>query len=60
MEEENILFTLPYWKYNLLRHNLDAMYIEKNVTNNILGTLLDMKEKTKDNHAAREDLCKMV
>jgi hypothetical protein len=43
----------------LLRHNLDVMHIEKNVTNNILGTLLDIKEKTKDNHAARLDLRKM-
>jgi hypothetical protein len=35
------------------------MHIEKNVTDNILRTLLDMKEKTKDNHATRLDLHKM-
>jgi len=35
------------------------MYIEKSVTDNILGTLLDMKEKTKDNHTSCLDLCKM-
>jgi hypothetical protein len=26
-----IFFRLPYWKDNLLRHNLDVMHIEKNV-----------------------------
>jgi len=38
---------LSYWKDNLLRHNLEVMHIEKNVTDNILETLLDMKEKQK-------------
>jgi hypothetical protein len=58
-KKKSIFFTLPYWKNNLLRHNLDVMHIEKNVMDNILGTLLDMKEKTKDNHAGRLDLRKM-
>jgi hypothetical protein len=58
-KKKSIFFTLPYWKNNLLRHKLDVMHIEKNVTDNILGTLLDMKEKTKDSHAARLDLRKM-
>jgi hypothetical protein len=57
-KKKSIFFTLLYWKNNLLRHNLDVMHIEKNVMDNILGTLLDMKEKTKDNHAARLDLRK--
>jgi hypothetical protein len=46
-------FRFPYWKDNLLRHNFDVMHIEKNVMNNILGTILDIKGKTKDNLAAR-------
>jgi hypothetical protein len=58
-KKKSIFFTLPYWKDNLLRHNLDVMHIEKNVMDNIIGTLLDMKVKTKDNHAARLDLHKM-
>jgi hypothetical protein len=58
-KKKSIVFTLPYWKDNLLRHNLDVMHIEKNVMDNIIGTLLDMKEKTKDNHATRLDLHKM-
>lgn len=52
-------FRLPYWKDNLLRHNLDVMHIEKNVMDNILGTILDIKGKTKDNLAARLDLQEM-
>jgi hypothetical protein len=35
------------------------MYIEKNVMNNILGTILDIKGKTKDNLQARQDLQEM-
>jgi hypothetical protein len=43
-------------KDNLLRHNLDVMHIEKNVMDNILGTILDIPGKTKDDHAAHIDL----
>ena len=28
-KKKNIFFRLPYWKDNLLRHNLDVMHIEK-------------------------------
>ena len=35
------------------------MHIEKNVMDNILGTILDMKGKTKDNLEARRDLQEM-
>jgi hypothetical protein len=54
-----IFFRLPYWKDNLLRHNLDVMHIEKNVWDNILGTILDIKGKEKDDYAARKDLQEM-
>ncbi|XP_062188858.1 uncharacterized protein LOC133892152 [Phragmites australis] len=53
------LFTLPYWDYNLLRHNLDVMHIEKNVCENIYGTLLGLDGKSKDNLKARQDLKEM-
>ena len=53
------LFCLSYWKYNLLRHNLDFMHIEKNVCENIFGTLLEMDAKSKDNLQARKDLQEM-
>jgi hypothetical protein len=55
-KKKSIFFRLPYWKDNLLRHNLDVMHIEKNVMDNILRTLLDMKDKSKDNLQARQDL----
>ena len=51
--KRNIFFTLPYWEDHMLRHNLDVMYIEKNVVDNIIGTLLNLNGKTKDNLKAR-------
>ncbi|RDY06303.1 hypothetical protein CR513_09720, partial [Mucuna pruriens] len=42
-----IFFNLPYWKDNLLRHNLDVMHIEKNICDNVLYTLLK-DDKSKD------------
>jgi hypothetical protein len=42
-----------------LRHNLDTMHIKKNVMDNILGTILDIPGKTKDDLAARTDLAEM-
>jgi hypothetical protein len=59
VEKEKYFFRLPYWKDNLLRYNLDVMHIEKNVMDNILGTILDIKGKTKDNLQAHKDLQEM-
>jgi hypothetical protein len=50
---------LPYWKDNLLQHKLDMIHIEKNVIDNILGTILNIKGKTKDNLQAHKNLCEM-
>ncbi|KAL0385057.1 UNVERIFIED_CONTAM: hypothetical protein Sradi_2900000 [Sesamum radiatum] len=55
-KKRSILFDLPYWSGNLVRHNLDVMHIEKNVCENVLFTLLGVKGKTKDNINARKDL----
>ncbi len=55
-KKKSIFFDLPYWEYNLLRHNLDVMHIEKNVCDNLIGTLLNLDGKTKDNLKARLDL----
>ncbi|KAL2904445.1 Formamidopyrimidine-DNA glycosylase [Bienertia sinuspersici] len=52
----SIFFKLPYWKHCDLRHNLDVMHIEKNMFDNVIGTLLAIPGKTKDNVAARRDL----
>ncbi|XP_074278569.1 uncharacterized protein LOC141602161 [Silene latifolia] len=55
-KKKSIFFDLPYWSSLLLRHNLDVMHIEKNVCDNILGTLLDIEGKIKDSIKARHDL----
>ena len=43
-----------------MRYNLNVMHIEKNVMDNILGTLLNLKDQTKDNYKARLDLADMI
>ncbi|OIT26536.1 hypothetical protein A4A49_41017 [Nicotiana attenuata] len=57
--KRSIFFDLPYWETNLLRHNLDLMHIEKNVCENVIYTLLNDSEKSKDNIKARKDLREM-
>nr|KYP36031.1 hypothetical protein KK1_042873 [Cajanus cajan] len=54
--KKSIFWNLPYWKDNLLRHNLDVMHIEKNFFDNILNTIMNVSGKTKDNEKARMDL----
>ena len=39
-----------------MHHNLDVMHIEKNVFENIIYTLLNDKEKSKDHIKAQKDL----
>jgi len=51
--KQSIFGKLPYWKTNLLCHNLDCMHIKKNMFGNIFNTMIDMKGKTKDNIKAR-------
>jgi hypothetical protein len=58
-KKKSIFFRLSYWKDNLLWHNLDVMHIEKNVMDKILGTILDIPVKTKDDLAALTDLMEM-
>lgn len=56
LKKRSIFFKLEYWELNKLRHNLDVMHIEKNVCDNLIGTLLDISSKTKDDLNARLDL----
>ena len=49
----SIFFDLPYWVHNILRHNLDVMHIKKNIYDNLIGTILNLDGKTKDNMKAR-------
>ncbi|WVZ21047.1 hypothetical protein V8G54_008369 [Vigna mungo] len=54
--KRSIFWDLPYWKDNLLRHNLDFMHIEKNFFDNIFNTVMNVAGKTKDNEKARMDI----
>ena len=54
--KKSIFFELPYWKTLLLRHNLDVMHIEKNICDSLLGTMMNIKKKTKDTLKSRRDL----
>ncbi|KAI5344268.1 hypothetical protein L3X38_012145 [Prunus dulcis] len=58
-KKHSIFFKLPYWKTLLLRHNLDVMHIEKNVFENVIGTVMNIDGETKDSLNARLDLQEM-
>ncbi|KAL6184927.1 hypothetical protein ACLB2K_041062 [Fragaria x ananassa] len=55
-KKKSIFYELPYWQHNLIRHNLDVMHVEKNVCDNVLGTIMGAAGKTKDNLRSRRDL----
>ncbi|XP_041003134.1 uncharacterized protein LOC121248662 isoform X1 [Juglans microcarpa x Juglans regia] len=57
--KQSIFFNLPYWSMLSLRHNLDVMHIEKNICDNVLGTLMCIEGKTKDTANARRDLMEL-
>jgi hypothetical protein len=40
------LTRLPYFKHLLLPHNIDVMHTEKNITEALWGTLMDIKQKS--------------
>jgi hypothetical protein len=50
------LHRLPYFKHLLLPHNIDVMHTEKNVTEALWATLMDIGKKSKDNVKARLDI----
>ncbi|XP_075095157.1 uncharacterized protein LOC142173461 [Nicotiana tabacum] len=58
-KKRSIFFDLPYWKFNLVHHNIYAMHIEKNVCDNLIYTLLGLGKRSKDNLEARLDLKEM-
>jgi hypothetical protein len=59
LKKRSIFFELPYWEKNKLRHNLDVMHLEKNLCENLIGTLLDIPSKSKDGLKARLDLVEL-
>jgi len=58
-KKRSVFFELPYWSSLDVRHCIDVMHVEKNVCDSIVGTLLDIKGKTKDGLNARLDLAEM-
>ncbi|XP_074354117.1 uncharacterized protein LOC141693004 [Apium graveolens] len=54
-KKNSIFLELEYWKFHQVRHCLGVMHIEKNVCDNMMGTLLNMRHKSKDSEASRLD-----
>jgi hypothetical protein len=47
-KKQLIFWELPYWKDFDIRHSIDVMHVEKNVSESLLGTLLNTDKKTRD------------
>ena len=47
--KKSIFFKLPYWDHLLVRHNLDVMHIEKNISQSILDKLKE-RQRIRCNH----------
>nr|KYP76616.1 hypothetical protein KK1_020866 [Cajanus cajan] len=58
-KKRSIFFNLPYWCKLDVRNCIDVMHVEKNVCDSVIGTLLNIKGKTKDRVKARQDLVDM-
>jgi len=58
-KKKSIFFELPYWFKIDVRHCIDVMHVEKNVCDNIIGILLNIKVKIKDGINAHKDLVEM-
>jgi hypothetical protein len=52
----SVFWDLLYWKILRTPHRLGVMHIMKNVCKSLLGTLLNMPDRTKDGPKARNDL----
>ena len=58
--KRSIFWDLAYWKDNLLRHNLNVMHIEKNFLGNVFNTVMNVKDKSKDNVKTKDGYTKRV
>ncbi|WVZ05831.1 hypothetical protein V8G54_019177 [Vigna mungo] len=58
-KKRSIFSNLPYWSILDVRHCIDVMHVEKNVCDSVIGTLLNVKGKTKDGIKSRQDLADM-
>ncbi|GJR91575.1 hypothetical protein Tco_0215586 [Tanacetum coccineum] len=54
--KKSIFWDLPYWERLQVRHYLDVMHIEKNVCESLIGLLLNIPGKTKDEVKVRKDM----
>ena len=52
----SVFWDLEYWPILDTPHSLDQMHIPKNILESLLGTLMNMPERTKDGPKARKDL----
>ena len=53
------MFDLSYWSDLDVRHCIDVMHVEKNISDSVFGTLLNIQGKTKDGLNTRQDLAEM-
>ncbi|XP_050889050.1 uncharacterized protein LOC127094234 [Lathyrus oleraceus] len=58
-KKRSVFFDLPYWYKLNVRYCLDVMHVEKNVCDSLIGTLLNILGKNKDNKNSRLDMVKM-
>ena len=58
-KEKVNIFYLPYWCKLDVLHCIDVMHVEKNVCDSLIGTLLNIKRKTKDGVNAHLDMIEM-
>ena len=58
-KKKSVFFDLPYWTNLHVQHCLDVMHVKKNVCDSLIGTLLNMKGKTKDCLKCHQDLVEM-
>ncbi|XP_010412528.1 PREDICTED: uncharacterized protein LOC104698838 [Camelina sativa] len=57
-KKRSIFFELAYWKDLPVRHNIDVMHVEKNLSDAILSIMMN-RAKSKDGVKARKDLEEM-
>ena len=55
-KKRSILFELPYWSDLDVQHCIDVIHMEKNVCDSLIGTVLNIKDKTKDGLKCCQDL----
>jgi hypothetical protein len=54
--EKYVFWNLPYWRTLHVWHALDGLHITKNITESLLGTLMQLKGKGKESLQCHMDL----